>query len=98
TGGERAPSAPADAVRAAAGERDDARGQRVGQEAVGFGVRLRLPGTAVRLARREDARLALGPGLALGLDVRGGRIGRLVPPLVLHAPHPLPPPPPHLPP
>jgi hypothetical protein len=50
---------------------------RIGQEVLALRGRLRLPGHPVRLARRANVELRLGPGLGLTLATPGGRVGRL---------------------
>jgi hypothetical protein len=51
----------------------------------GFGATLTPPRPPIRLARRSQARLRIGRGLAVALGPPTGRAGRLAPPLIVRA-------------
>jgi hypothetical protein len=82
--GEVVPDALAGEAAAVVGRPDAPVAVRVPLEVHDFGMRCRLPGARIRLARREAARLVLTPAIGLGLASRGG--GRLAAPLVAEFP------------
>ena len=51
----------------------------------GFGATLRPPRAPIRLARRSEARLRIGPGLAVDLGPPAGHPGQLAPALIVRA-------------